>query len=156
MGASVSAGDLDTPVSIAAAIYTLVAPKLECSIVKRMDTGKFKERLLAREKELQDNIARLVNDARESASAEVEDPIDQVVASEGKAAAFEVSTVESRMLQEVRAALQRIDAGTFGICIDCGREIEPARLEAVPWTPYCRADQEKHEGERAGESGLSY
>jgi DnaK suppressor protein len=119
-----------------------------------MDTGKFKQRLLAREKELQDNITRLINEARESASAEVEDPIDQVISSEGKATAFEVSTAESRMLQEVRAALQRIENGTFGICMDCGRPIEPARLEAVPWTPYCRADQEKHETERA-ESGWS-
>jgi DnaK suppressor protein len=134
----------------------LVALKRECSIVKRMDTGKFKERLLAREKELQDIITRLLSEAREAASAEVEDPIDQVISSEGKAAAFRVSTTESRMLQDVRAALQRIEDGTFGMCMDCGRSIEPARLEAVPWTPYCRADQEKHEAERATQSGWSY
>lgn len=121
-----------------------------------MNTDRFKERLLAREKELQDIIARLVSEARESASAEVEDPIDRVISSEGKAAAFGVSTTESRMLQQVRAALQRIDDGTYGECIDCGRAIEPARLEAVPWTPYCRADQEKHDAERVAEEGLSY
>jgi DnaK suppressor protein len=48
-------------------------------------------------------------------------------------------------LQQVRAALQRIEDGTFGYCIDCGKPIEPARLDAVPWTPYCREDQEKHD-----------
>jgi DnaK suppressor protein len=156
MGASVSACDLGIPVSSAAAIYMLVALNLECSIVKPMDTGKFKERLLAREKELQDMITRLVSEARESPAAEVEDPIDQATSSEGKAAAFEVSTAESKMLQEVRAALRRIDNGTFGTCIDCGRQIEPARLEAVPWTPYCLADQERHEAERTAGSGRSY
>lgn len=121
-----------------------------------MDTGRFRERLLAREKELQDIITRLVSEARESASAEVEDPIDQVISSEGKAAAFGVSTTESKTLQQVRAALQRIDDGTYGTCIDCGRPIEPARLEAVPWTPYCRADQEKHETEDASDTLMSY
>ena len=121
-----------------------------------MDTAKFKQRLLAREKELQDMITRLVSEARESASAEVEDPVDQVISSEGKAVAFGVSTTESRTLQQVRAALRRIDDGTYGECIDCGRRIEPARLEAVPWTPYCRADQEKHETQDPSDPLMSY
>jgi DnaK suppressor protein len=121
-----------------------------------MDTERFKERLVAREQELQEIISRLVREARESASAEVEDPIDRVISSEGKAAAFGVSTAESRQLQQVRAALQRIQNGTYGECIDCGRPIEPARLQAVPWTPYCRADQEKHEAEDASDTLMSY
>jgi DnaK suppressor protein len=112
-----------------------------------MNTEKYRERLLAREKELRHIISRLLSEARESSSAEVEDPIDRVISSEGKAAAFGVSTAESKMLQQVRAALQRIDDGAYGTCIDCGRPIEPARLDAVPWTPYCRADQEKHDAE---------
>ncbi len=114
-----------------------------------MNTVTFKQRLLAKQQELLDNITRLDNDARESRSAEVEDPIDQVTSSELKASAFAVSTVEAKTLEEVRAALQRIEDGTYGRCIDCGRPIEPARLEAVPWTPYCLADQEKHDAEEA-------
>lgn len=114
-----------------------------------MDTGIFKQRLLAKERELIDRIARFDSEARESRSAEVEDPIDEVTSSELKATAFAVSTVEARTLEQVRAALQRIEDGSYGECIDCGRAIEPARLEAVPWTPYCRADQEKHEHEAA-------
>lgn len=111
-----------------------------------MDTARFKQRLLEKQQDLLDSIARLDNAARESRDAEVEDPIDQVTSSELKAGAFAVSTVGARTLEQVRAALQRIENGTYGICIDCGRRIEPARLEAVPWTPYCRADQEKHDG----------
>lgn len=114
-----------------------------------MNTATFKQRLLAKEQELLASIARFDNDARESRSAEVEDPIDQVTSSELKATAFAVSTVEARMLEQVRAALQRIEDGTYGECIDCGRPIERARLEAVPWTPYCLADQEKHDSETA-------
>jgi DnaK suppressor protein len=112
---------------------------------KRMDIQHFKQRLLARERELVDDIARFENEARESRAAEVEDPIDQVVSSENKAASFQESTLAAQTLKQVRDALRRIDDGSYGICIDCDRPIEPARLEAVPWTPYCLADQQKHD-----------
>lgn len=105
----------------------------------------FKQRLLARERELNADIARFENEGREARSAEVEDPIDQVTSSEIKAANFQEATLAAQVLAQVRAALQRIEDGTYGTCIDCDRPIEPARLEAVPWTPYCRADQEKHD-----------
>ena len=110
-----------------------------------MNTQNFKQRLLAREQELVEDIARFDNEARESRTAEVEDPIDQVISSESKAASFQESTWAAETLKQVRDALRRVDEGTYGKCIDCGLPIEPARLEAVPWTPYCLADQEKHD-----------
>lgn len=120
-----------------------------------MNVEHFRKRLLAREQELIKEISRFDEEARESRSAEVEDPIDQVTSSEGKAAAFQESTIAAEMLSQVRAALQRINDGTYGRCIDCDRNIEPARLEAVPWTPYCLADQEKHDKARSQEIDLS-
>jgi DnaK suppressor protein len=44
---------------------------------------------------------------------------------------------ESARLAEVREALRRIHLGTFGICLDCGQEISPKRLAAVPWATSC-------------------
>jgi DnaK suppressor protein len=110
-----------------------------------MDIEYFKQRLLAREQELVAEIARFDNEARESRAAEVEDPIDQVTSSELKAASFQESTLAANTLKQVKDALRRIDDGSYGRCIDCDRLIEPARLEAVPWTPYCLADQKKHD-----------
>ena len=51
----------------------------------------------------------------------------------------------ARLLREVRAALARIDAGTFGICLDCENEISAKRLAAVPWTASCIVCQEAAE-----------
>ena len=45
----------------------------------------------------------------------------------------------------VESALARIREGSFGECINCGNEINAKRLEAVPWTRYCIACQEKIE-----------
>jgi RNA polymerase-binding protein DksA len=46
-------------------------------------------------------------------------------------------TCETRLLAEVTAALDRIDDGTFGTCLDCGRPIAPARLDALPYARQC-------------------
>ena len=37
------------------------------------------------------------------------------------------------VLQEIEAALKRIDEGTYGICTNCGKQIPEERLEALPW-----------------------
>ena len=110
-----------------------------------MDIERIRKRLLAREQELIAEITRFEDEARDSRAAEVEDPMDQVTSSENKAASFQESTLAAETLKQVRDALRRIEDGTYGKCVDCGRPIEPARLEAVPWTPYCLADQKKHD-----------
>ncbi|HEV8544839.1 MAG TPA: TraR/DksA C4-type zinc finger protein [Candidatus Limnocylindrales bacterium] len=40
-------------------------------------------------------------------------------------------------LEQVEAAIRRIDDGTFGACVRCGRLIAPERLEAIPWAAHC-------------------
>lgn len=42
-----------------------------------------------------------------------------------------------QQLAAVDAALARLDAGTFGTCVRCGRPIAPERLEALPWAAHC-------------------
>lgn len=42
-----------------------------------------------------------------------------------------------RHLQSIRRALARIDDGSYGVCTDCGVQINEQRLEAVPDTPHC-------------------
>jgi DnaK suppressor protein len=110
-----------------------------------IDLQKYRERLLAKEQELLRDMARIETEARESRSADVEDPVDEAISSEAKAAAFHESTLNMQTLQQVRNALRRMEEGDYGTCIDCGKPIEPARLEAVPWTPYCLTDQERHD-----------
>lgn len=46
-------------------------------------------------------------------------------------------------LVEIDAALQRIEAGTYGICEGCGKPIGVERLSAIPWTRLCIDDQRR-------------
>lgn len=48
--------------------------------------------------------------------------------------------VEDR-LAEVESALERVDAGSYGRCEACGRQIEPERLDARPAARYCLEHQ---------------
>ena len=63
------------------------------------------------------------------------------------AAEMEVAMVmrESQELQEIEAALARIDDGSYGSCYDCGEDIDQARLKAYPAARRCLPCQEKHE-----------
>ncbi len=110
-----------------------------------MNIEHFKRRLLEKERELLSEIARLESEGRGSGEAEAGDVADAATSSEDKSTSFQESTLEWQTLTQVRDALRRIQDGTYGKCIDCGRPIDDARLEAIPWTPYCREDQEKRD-----------
>jgi len=60
--------------------------------------------------------------------------------------------LKSRELDELRAiedALERMDHDDYGICANCEDPIEIKRLEAIPWTRFCRACQEEMESRKA-------
>ena len=41
-------------------------------------------------------------------------------------------------LRAIAAALARVQSGEYGICQKCGREISEARLDVLPYTPFCK------------------
>ncbi len=110
-----------------------------------MDTKHFERKLREKERDLVSGIATLESEGANPRAPEVEDTTDEAVASEEKSEAFGEADIRFRTLELVRDALLRIEQGTYGRCLDCDRDIEPARLEAVPWAQYCKADQEKRE-----------
>ena len=50
-------------------------------------------------------------------------------------------------LDEIEAAFQRLERGTYGVCQACGKPIAPERLEALPATRFCVEDQARAERE---------
>ena len=50
-----------------------------------------------------------------------------------------------RLLYQVERALTRMQEGTYGVCRECGKPIDDARLKAIPWTPLCINCASKHE-----------
>jgi DnaK suppressor protein len=110
---------------------------------KKMDA--FKKRLEERQRELRRNVSRTAQDGREADLESAQDIADRAANSYTKEFLFSQSSSERQILGMVENALTRIREGTFGECIACGEEINPKRLEAVPWTRHCIACQEKLE-----------
>jgi DnaK suppressor protein len=52
---------------------------------------------------------------------------------------LQVIGMEDEIATQARAALLRIEAGTYGSCTDCGQRIERERLRVIPYTARCSA-----------------
>lgn len=51
-----------------------------------------------------------------------------------------ITTSIEQQIEEIDAALERVESGTYGKCEKCGVDIDPARLEAQPMTRFCIDD----------------
>ncbi len=103
-----------------------------------IDLNVMKKRLEEKQAELQANIAGLTEAHPQ--------PVDPIEANEGAPDLEEVAVDsleleqeqsievnERALLTEVQEALKRIEQGTYGKCVVCGRPIPEKRLEAIPW-----------------------
>ena len=107
---------------------------------------QFKGRLEDRQKALRRALNRTAQDGREAdVDAAAADVADRAASSYNKEFLFHQSNNDRQLLQMVEGALSRMREGNFGQCISCGEEINPKRLEAVPWTRFCIECQEKME-----------
>ena len=109
-----------------------------------IDLAHYKRRLLALERSVSASTDRAV--AAGSLSREtVHDAGDAGHADEVSSEAFAEAELSGSTLVQIRAALVRLDAGTFGACVVDGAPIIESRLVAVPWTAYCLAHAEQAE-----------
>ncbi|HEX6819173.1 MAG TPA: TraR/DksA C4-type zinc finger protein [Ktedonobacterales bacterium] len=123
-----------------------------------IDPQRARERLMAERTRLQEDIYSRTQGDQAVA------PVDPLLDSGGisshqadnadAASEFErnqaIIANSREMLQQVEAALSRVDAGTYGICARCGQPIEPRRLEALPYVALCLKCQEAVEQEGQG------
>jgi len=110
-----------------------------------MTNEDFRKLLEKREQDLLADMDRNQTEARDMTDQNPTEAMERMVNLEGRDNLLLHNDAEFRELTDVRAALERLDAGTFGKCLDCGKEIPPGRLAAIPWAAYCLEDQEKHD-----------
>ena len=110
-----------------------------------MNTDHYKKLLLARRDELLEDVQRYDADVIGAPSTDVGDNSDMAITDQAKSEAADLSSTANGELGLVEDALKRIEKSTYGVCVDCGEPIAEARLEAVPWAPYCLKDQNRHD-----------
>jgi len=111
-----------------------------------MNVSELQKRLREKETELWADMTRTEAEARSSGIAETQ---DGGAAVESKESLFQETTSDWNIFAQVRDALQRIEKGTYGKCVECGRPIEAHRLDSVPWTPYCLDYQNRRDQDLA-------
>lgn len=100
--------------------------------------------------EKETELLRVVRNRDEIVIEKTPDALDEVQRAAERELAIRNLDRESRLLREVRAALKRINDGSYGICVYTGEEISMKRLEAVPWTAFCIEAQEMFDKNEAG------
>ena len=115
-----------------------------------VDTERFRGLLLEERRRIVDEIEFLHEENPGSIEDETgeethydQHPADAATATHDREVDYTIEEDATDVLRQIDAALKRIDAGTYGICRVCGREIGEERLEAVPWTDLCIDDARK-------------
>ena len=109
------------------------------------DNERFREALLDERKRVEHALASLRDQHPGSLDEEVEEIAatsdnhlaETATATLGREIDYTLGENSEQVLADIDSALQRIDDGTYGTCVDCGREIPLQRLEAYPAASLC-------------------
>lgn len=92
---------------------------------------------------LNDEMKGLLNEADKtviemtSDSSNFPDPTDRATQESDRNFELRIRDRERKLINKIKDALDRIDAGDFGVCEECGDEISEARLKVRPVTTLC-------------------
>ena len=113
--------------------------------MKKSEMRPFKERLVALRARLRGDVTAMakaaLNKTRTESSGDLSSmPIHMAdLGSDNFEQEFTLSLMESEevTLEHIEAALERIEEGVYGFCLECEAKIPKARLNAIPYTPHC-------------------
>jgi DnaK suppressor protein len=121
---------------------------MEGSGLKKKDLKRFREVLLARKREILRNAQRTLSEDMTLETDDLADEMDLASSEYLQSFTFRLRGREKTFLQKIDHAIERIDAGTFGLCEQCDEPISIKRLEARLETTLCircKEDQERME-----------
>ena len=106
---------------------------------------RLKNALLAEQATLTEQLQQLSAVVKEEGVGYSTHPADDGTLAFDQARDLAVRVNAEQTLRFVEDALVRFDTGTYGLCVDCGTEIDAARLEAIPYAALCLKCQSKRE-----------
>ncbi|MFC1356294.1 MAG: TraR/DksA family transcriptional regulator [gamma proteobacterium symbiont of Phacoides pectinatus] len=108
------------------------------------DHEQIRERLLQRRNELNRRIHHITDNVRHSDGPLPSDFSEQAVEREEEEVLDALGETGRRELRQINRTLARVDAGAYGTCAECGREIPEARLEILPHSELYVTCAERH------------
>ena len=110
---------------------------------------EIREKLLKERQDLLHEVSNSYETCRELGQDGVPDIGDMSSAAYSRDVLFNVSETQRQRIHDIDVALEQIDKGEYGICMECGEEISPRRMEVRPFSRYCiecKTDIEKFGG----------
>lgn len=116
--------------------------KLTKSPYPRRELNKFRQILFEKRAQLVGDVSSMESKALTSGDSGSLSNVPQHMADQGsdtydQTLALDLAASQRDLLKEIDAAIDRIDANTFGICEMLGKPINPERLEHTPWARFC-------------------
>ena len=105
----------------------------------------YKDKLIQKKEEILVAYNKNKNYGKEADEEGAQDVADKAASSYTKEFLYSLSNTGRSILEEVEAALDRMNEGEYGTCMDCGQKISKKRLDAVPWARYCVPCKERIE-----------
>lgn len=109
---------------------------------RTIDLEEHRERLKQQRQEILSLYNADVRAGQASTDEGTDDIVDRANNSYNRELMFSLSDNERNHLLAIDAALERLEAGKYGTCANCNREIGEKRLDAVPWARFCVDCQE--------------
>ncbi len=111
----------------------------------KADLDSYRELLVSLRSRLNGDVTHLADEALRSTGGEASGSLSNAplhmadLGTDNFEQEFTLSLLQNQeqALDEIRDALGRIDAGTFGLCEECHQPIPKARLQALPYTRHC-------------------
>jgi DnaK suppressor protein len=110
--------------------------------MKKSELAQYKKALLDKKAEIEKSVRNGLLPGSPGTDGHG-DFADRSAAANEQEISIQLKQTDSKLLRAIDDALNRVAAGTFGICIDCDEEIPAARLKAVPWTKVCVSCKEQ-------------
>ena len=82
---------------------------------------------------------------QEGSSEDAPDLGDRALSTVTRDLTYRLTAGERDILRRVDEAIERIEKGSFGDCLSCGKKVQAGRLEAVPWARHCIECEELHD-----------
>ncbi len=107
--------------------------------------GQYRKKLVDKRRELTAAYTKNRHYGRESDEGGTQDLADKASSSYTKEFLYSLSNTERTVLEQVERAIDRMNEGEYGTCMECGEKISKKRLDAVPWARFCVPCQERIE-----------
>jgi DnaK suppressor protein len=108
--------------------------------IKKHALNDIKSQLEDRKRELEGQLALLATE--KITDDQVQDPGDQAISSTMETLRNSMQDTELQEYNHIVSAIEKIEGGTYGICIDCGGDIAERRLQSYPNAARCLGCQE--------------